>query len=193
MVVRPPYHRRRETAPPQRPQSDRPATEQAVELLFDRIANSEDTLMYCTPHGIARFAALAMCFLLGSVDVPAATAQSTSLRAQLIEQENQQPGATDWQLTRVRADAGDFRSPWIEGYCSRQSVAAGETLEIMVSTDPPQPFQIEIFRMGYYGGLGARLMQVLGPLEGKVQAVPTPGEKNLHECQWEPTARDDSR
>jgi hypothetical protein len=145
--------------------------------------------MYCTPHGIARFTALAMCFLLGSVDVPAATAQGASLRARLIEQENQQPGATDWQLTRVRADAGGFRSPWIEGYCSRQSVAAGETLEIMVSADPPRPFQIEIFRMGYYGGRGARLMQVLGPLEGKVQAVPTPGEKNLHECQWEPTAR----
>jgi hypothetical protein len=107
----------------------------------------------------------------------------------LIEQENQQPGSTDWQLTRVRADSEKFRSPWIEGYCSRQSVLAGETLDIMVSTDPPQPFQIEIFRMGYYGGLGARLMQVLGPFEGKAQAVPTPGEKNLHECQWEVSAQ----
>ena len=102
-----------------------------------------------------------------------------------IRQENQKPGATDWQLTRVRPDRDGFRSPSIEGYCSRQSVSAGETIDIMVSTDPPRPFQIEIFRMGYYGGRGARLMTTLGPFEGKAQAVPTPGPKNLHECRWD--------
>jgi len=85
-----------------------------------------------------------------------------------IVEENQKPGATDWQLTRVRLDkTGGFRSPWIEGYCSRQSVAAGDTIDIMVSTDPPRPFKIEIFRTGYYQGRGARLMTTLGPFEGK--------------------------
>lgn len=39
-----------------------------------------------------------------------------------IVRENRLPGSTDWQLTRVRVDADGFRSPWIEGYCSRQSV-----------------------------------------------------------------------
>ena len=61
-----------------------------------------------------------------------------------IPAENAHPGSTDWQLTRVRLDASGFRSPWIEGYCSRQSVAAGDTLDIMVSTNPPQSFVIEI-------------------------------------------------
>ena len=65
--------------------------------------------------------------------------------------------------------------PWIEGYCSRQSVKAGETIDIMVSTDPPRPFQIEIFRMGYYGGRGARLMTKLGPFAGKTQPTPEAG------------------
>src|SRR4051812_43823370 len=51
----------------------------------------------------------------------------------LIAEENRKAGALDWQLTRVRADAGGFRSPWIEGYCSKQSVKAGESLDIMVS------------------------------------------------------------
>ncbi|MCC6507881.1 MAG: hypothetical protein IT423_02150, partial [Pirellulaceae bacterium] len=32
-----------------------------------------------------------------------------------IQIENQQPGSTDWQLTRVRLDSGQFRSTWIEG------------------------------------------------------------------------------
>jgi hypothetical protein len=102
-----------------------------------------------------------------------------------IVKENQQPGARDWQLTRVRVDRSGFRSPWIEGYCSRQSVAAGDLLKVKVSTDPPVPFQIEFFRMGYYGGRGARLMQTVGPLEGIKQPTPEPGEKNLIECQWQ--------
>jgi len=76
--------------------------------------------------------------------------------ANLVVTENRKPGATDWQLTRVRADRDGFRSPWIEGYCSKQSVRAGETIDIMVSTQPPRRFRIEMFRMGYYGGRGAR-------------------------------------
>jgi hypothetical protein len=106
-----------------------------------------------------------------------------------IHIENQKAGTSDWQLTRVRADKGGFRSPWIEGYCSRQSVKAGETIDIMVSTSPPRRFEIDIFRMGFYGGKGARLMTKLGPVEGKAQAVAAPGAKNLRECRWESSVR----
>ena len=66
-----------------------------------------------------------------------------------IRKENKKPGASDWQLTRVRTDGNNFRSPWVEGYCSKQSVMAGETIDIMVSTDPPRKLEIEIFRTGY--------------------------------------------
>lgn len=104
----------------------------------------------------------------------------------LIRRENAQPGATDWQLTRVRTDNSGYRAPDIEGYCSRQSVKAGEVMDIMVSTNPPQKFIIEIFRSGYYGGRGARLMTTLGPFQGKTQPVPKKGEKDLFECRWEP-------
>nr|WP_235963951.1 N,N-dimethylformamidase beta subunit family domain-containing protein [Tautonia rosea] len=109
-------------------------------------------------------------------------------RSSIIRQENAKPGATDWQLTRVRPDGGGFRSPWIEGYCSKQSVKAGESIDLMISTDPPRPFTVEIFRMGYYGGRGARLMTTLGPIEGIAQPIPEPGEKNVHECRWKPSA-----
>ncbi|MFO0909197.1 MAG: DUF6605 domain-containing protein [Isosphaeraceae bacterium] len=110
-------------------------------------------------------------------------------RPKLIREENQRPGARDWQLTRVRPDKDGFRSVDIEGYCSRQSVKAGESIEIMVSTRPARRFQIEVFRMGYYGGRGARLMTTLGPFDGQTQPTPTPGPKNLHECRWTPTTR----
>src|SRR4051794_36237082 len=69
-----------------------------------------------------------------------------------IVEENRKEGALDWQLTRVKLDkTGGFRSPWIEGYCSHQSVQAGDTLQIMVSTTPAARFRIEVFRTGYYG------------------------------------------
>lgn len=113
--------------------------------------------------------------------------QSGSGAERPIVSENRQPGATDWQLTRVRPDGGGFRSTRIEGYCSRQSVAAGEEIDIMVSTNPPMPFRLEIFRMGYYGGRGARLMKTLGPFQGQTQTDPVKGEKNLHECRWTPS------
>ncbi len=101
-----------------------------------------------------------------------------------IQMENKHQGATDWQLTRVRLDAGQFRSTWIEGYCSKQSVKAGESIDIMVSTRPTRAFKLEIFRMGYYGGRGARLMKTIDRVESIEQTDPTIGEKNLHECKW---------
>lgn len=109
-------------------------------------------------------------------------------RSDVIRDENAKPGSHDWQLTRVRLDqVGGFRSPDIEGYCSRQSVAAGETIDIMVSTRQSVDYTIEIFRTGYYGGAGARLMKTIGPLPGRSQPVPEIGEKNLHQCRWEPS------
>ncbi len=106
-----------------------------------------------------------------------------------IQVENRKPGATDWQLTRVRLDKADgMRSPFVEGYCSKQSVLAGEPIDIMVSTDPPVKFKIEIFRTGYYGGKGARLMKTLGPLQGAAQPIPPISEKRLRECHWKSSA-----
>jgi hypothetical protein len=43
--------------------------------------------------------------------------------------------------------------------------------------------------MGYYGGLGARHMQSLGPFEGTVQPDPPIGEERVRECGWKPCAR----
>lgn len=125
--------------------------------------------------------------LLATVALPLFASVSVARGESPIVVENKLPGSTDWQLTRVRADAGKFRSPWIEGYCRQQSVKAGDNLEICVSANPPRPFQLEIFRTGFYGGRGARLMKSIGPLEGKTQPTPKPGDKNLHECTWETT------
>jgi len=132
---------------------------------------------------------------LASAAAPALAFSATSARAaeakpNLIREENAKPGADDWQLTRVRLDERDgMRSSDIEGYCSKQSVAAGETIEIFVSVRVPAEYRLEIFRTGYYGGKGARLMQTFEKLPGKTQAAPesTRGDRHLHECLWEPS------
>lgn len=131
----------------------------------------------------------ASALTLGNLSAESAVAALTpSRQPTLIAEENARPGSADWQLTRVRLDqTGGFRASDIEGYCSRQSVKAGETLDIMVSTRERVPFKIEIFRTGYYNGAGARLMATLGPFPGEPQPTPTAGEKNLHECRWTPS------
>ena len=110
---------------------------------------------------------------------------SAKRQSDLIKTENAKPG-TSFQLTRMMPDnAKSYRTSLIEGYCSRQSVKAGEKLDIFVSTKPTSKFTIDIFRMGYYDGAGSRLMTALGPFKGKEQTVPEMGENRLRECQWE--------
>ncbi|MBI2423523.1 MAG: twin-arginine translocation signal domain-containing protein [Candidatus Hydrogenedentes bacterium] len=102
-----------------------------------------------------------------------------------IREENAKPGTTDWQLTYTRVDPKtQWRSPLIEGFVSRASVSAGETMDIMVSTNPAGPFTLDIYRMGYYGGDGGRHMMQLGPFEGTVQPDPPVGAERVRECVW---------
>ena len=135
--------------------------------------------------------AIALRILLGSDRGSCHAQEATKETAgkNLIQNENLKAGSRDWQLTRVRVDESRYRSPWIEGYCSRQSVRAGESIDIKVSTQPSRPFRLEIFRTGYYDGAGARLMSSVGPIQGKTQPTPTLGEKNLNECRWETSHR----
>ena len=106
--------------------------------------------------------------------------QPNSDRAELVRRENEQPGTRDWLLARPRIDSESrYRCPWIEGYCSHRSIRAGENLSLFVSTNPESEFTIEIYRMGYYGGDGGRLMSKLGPFRGQVPPEPAVGRNRL--------------
>ena len=119
--------------------------------------------------------------------LPLSQLMATPSQSGLIQAENERPGTTDWQLNNVRIDPESrYRSPAIEGYCSRTSLRSGERLQIMVSTNPASPFLIDIYRLGYYGGKGGRLMQRMGPFPGQTQPDPEVGEERLRECRWEP-------
>src|SRR5688572_10895238 len=127
-------------------------------------------------------AALSGCAGLGE---NARNQSRSSGSANLIRGENQRPGTRDWLLTKTRIDpATKYRCPWIEGYCSRTSVREGESISFHASTNPPAPFRIDLYRMGYYGGAGGRHMTTLGPFQGVVQSDPPIGVNRVRECRW---------
>src|SRR3954454_6487955 len=108
-----------------------------------------------------------------------------------IVRENKRAGTSVW-LLKDHADVRPYtadgwrRTKAIEGYCSQASIHAGETLTVYVSTDPASEFQVDFYRLGYYGGKGGRLMLSKGPLAGEIQPTPQDGPKALIECQWKP-------
>ena len=66
------------------------------------------------------------------------------------------------------------------------SVRTGDSLAFHVSTNPASSFTIEVYRLGYYQGHGARHMHSPGAFPGKIQADLPVETKRLRECQWEP-------
>jgi hypothetical protein len=107
---------------------------------------------------------------------------------ELILRENAVAGTEAWRLAQPRTDDSGIRCPWIEGYCSSTSVGAGESITFHVSTNPPSPFSIDLYRMGWYGGAGARHVRRLGPLAGRAASDPPPDVRRLRECAWEGSA-----
>lgn len=84
--------------------------------------------------------------------------------------ENQRPGSTGWyKVFTNQALDGE-----IEGYASSITVAPGQQLSFHVSTGPAAPYRIEIYRVGHYGGAGARLVTTLPNPSGSYQGTPQP-------------------
>ncbi len=98
-----------------------------------------------------------------------------------IVEENKKPGTVEWQLRYHTFDDPisltsyplnrRVRHSALEGYGSVTSALPGDTIDLMVSMKPAGSFLLDIYRMGYYGGAGARHMLRLGPFPG--------GEQNL--------------
>jgi hypothetical protein len=66
-----------------------------------------------------------------------------------VQDENALPGATDW--ARPLAPSTE-----IEGYAGQDSVAPGDTVDLHVRSGPVTRYRVEVYRLGWYGGLGAR-------------------------------------
>ncbi len=152
--------------------------------------NFPGTVRHLSSSSTTRLSYFSWSFALITCIWGCSTVQDTAAtKENIIVNENKNEGTTDWLIDVPfrQCDPPDHqncRRPQIEGYCSQTSYLAGDTLLIFVSTDPASEYTLDIFRMGYYGGKGGRLMKRVGTLQGTPQNVPTAPKNNLVECDW---------
>lgn len=99
-----------------------------------------------------------------------------------IPAENQKAGDPDWR-SGLRAKDGQ-----LEVYADSESVTAGQTLALKVSTDQKATVTAELYRIGFYGGAGARKVWTGGPWTVTPQsACGRDPVTALVECDWNDT------
>ena len=140
------------------------------------------------PPAISRREALKQGTCAGALAVAGlATVVADNAAPNRIREENARPGTRDWMLARTRIDpATKYRCPWIEGYCSHTSARAGETVRFFVSTNPPSRFTLDLYRLGYYGGNGGRLVRRFGPFSGRTQPEQRKSGQREHSSSRQP-------
>jgi hypothetical protein len=95
-----------------------------------------------------------------------------------VAAENTRPGTRDWQLTRPAT--GDQ----IAAFASAVSVDVGGSVQLYVSTTAAS-YQIEAFRMGWYGGDQGRLVWADRSVSGVQQAACQPQPTtDMVSCSW---------
>lgn len=133
----------------------------------------------------SRLAALVLAVAMLSVFSPAPLSTPRAAAdsgTNPIVTENQQPGTTAWQPGDKPAD--DVHKQ-IKGYASAVSANLGETVTFYVTVNPAQTYSLDIYRIGYYQGLGGRLMQHVGGLAGASQpACPMDPATGMISCNW---------
>ncbi len=111
--------------------------------------------------------------LTGSATAPTVTTGNP------IQIENAKPGTSDWHTVNAASNHQ------IEGYSSSTSVNRGGSISLYVNTADAS-YTIDVFRMGWYSGLGARRM--MAPVQvNTVQQPACPvvdSSTNLLECNW---------
>jgi fibronectin type 3 domain-containing protein len=93
--------------------------------------------------------------------------------------ENCLPGSSGWP---IRSGA-TVATGGIEGYATAQSINHGESVGLKVRAAAGTAYDIEVYRMGSYGGLGGRLVTTLRNLTAAAQpACQSNASTGLYEC-----------
>jgi archaellum component FlaF (FlaF/FlaG flagellin family) len=99
-----------------------------------------------------------------------------------IQAENSLPGTPGWNDF-----SADLSPNTLSGYGSKISVNHGDSIDFYVTTTAPS-FTIDIYRTGYYGGVGARKVTSLGSFPGMQQSIPNPDPvTGIIACNWTKT------
>jgi Domain of unknown function (DUF4347)/Domain of unknown function (DUF4082) len=83
--------------------------------------------------------------------------------------ENQKAGTTAWQISATNLATNDE----ISGYADATSINKGQALNLKVSLAQAGRYRLDVYRLGYYGGAGGRLISSSNRLNGVTQSAPT--------------------
>jgi hypothetical protein len=98
-----------------------------------------------------------------------------------VADENKQSGTGAWRLHSARARGH------ISGYVAEESVRPGQTQRVYVDAPRSRWIRVEIYRMGWYGGRGGRLVLSSRKLKPRHQRACThDAQTGLVECHWRP-------
>ncbi len=115
--------------------------------------------------------------LTGGPKAPAATPGAQISDARTIAEENRLPGSKDWRIDRAALNGE------IQAYTGEVSVQAGDAIDLYVSTAKDgAPFDMDVYRMGWYGGDGARNVVSAHNLAGEDQGRWDP-KRGLQGCR----------
>jgi hypothetical protein len=105
-----------------------------------------------------------------------------------IAAENRARGTTAWRLPGERKLIGGEAHGPVEGYVAHQAVAAGEVQRVYVNAPGAHAVTLSVYRMGWYGGRGGRLVLQSRPLPAVRQPPCTHrSSTGLTECRWRGT------
>lgn len=108
-------------------------------------------------------------------------------RALSIAAENRLPGTSAWRLPGPADLIGGEAHGSIAGYVAEQAIGAGRTERVYVEAPGARSVRVDVFRMGWYGGQGGRLVLRSGALpvvrQPRCTHVYATG---LTECDWHP-------
>lgn len=90
-----------------------------------------------------------------------------------VADENERPGSQGWWGPQAPAHA-------IEGYAATTAVRPGDRLTLSVSTGPAARYRIDVLRLGWYGGVGARLITTIPSSQGLARTAPDPDAATGH-------------
>jgi hypothetical protein len=124
-------------------------------------------------------AALVVLFAVLGLDVASSAGGASACTSNPIVCENALPGspASEWDVP------GDG-DPTIQGFATQTSVNVGSTISFKIKTDAAA-YHIDIYRMGYYGGLGARFITTIQPSASLPQTQPaciSDSTTHLYDC-----------
>jgi N,N-dimethylformamidase beta subunit-like, C-terminal len=86
--------------------------------------------------------------------------------------ENRLPGTSAWNGREASGTA-------IQGYATEVSALPGQVLYFHVATNPAAPYGIQVYRLGWYGGSGGRLIATAGN-----SGSPQPQEADERGAGW---------